>query len=66
MAEATVRPSVIPQKKSRWALIKEMFAEIDRLNAQMKRDHEEIDVTRVQIQSNLAKLTTILNRIAAS
>ena len=66
MAEATIPHTAADKKESRWALIKEMFAEMDRLHAQMKQDREEIKRLSVHTRANIDEIKVILDRIAAS
>lgn len=66
MAETTITQTSTDPKKGRWALLKEMFAEMDRLHAQMKQDQEAIDRSQVVIKANLIEIETILNRLSAS
>ena len=66
MAEATIHQSAADTKASRWAPIKEMFAEMDRLQAQIKQDREEINRLAAHTQTNLLEIRAALDRIAAS
>ena len=66
MAEATIHQTTVEKKVSRWTLIKEMFAEMDRLRAQMKQDRVEIKRLGDQTRANLAEIKIILDRIEAS
>ncbi len=66
MAEAIVPQSVVTTKVSRWALIKEMFNEMDRLQAQMKRDREEIARLSAHTRANIAEIGAALDRISAA
>ena len=67
MAEATIPQTAAADKKaSRWAHIKEMFAEMDRLHAQMKRDREEIHRLSTHTRANIAEIEAALDRIAAA
>jgi len=66
MAEATVSQTAATDKVSKWARIKEMFAEMDRLHAQMKQDREEINRLKVETRANIAEIEATLKRISAS
>ena len=66
MAEATIPQTGTGRKAGRWALIKEMFAEMDRLHVQMKQDRVEINRLKVETRANLAEIKATLDRISAS
>lgn len=61
MAEATIHQTTATRKVSKWARIKEMFAEMDQILAEIKRDQEETDRMRVEIRANLDKLDQMLS-----
>ena len=66
MAEAIVPQTTATEKASKWTLIKEMFAEMDRLIDQMKQDREEINRLSSHTRANIVEIEAALDRISSS
>ena len=65
MAETTMLQAAAGTT-SRWAFIKEMFAEMDQLHARMKQDREDIERLAAHTRTNLVEIKPALDRMAAS